>query len=152
MITEIDAGHVIYDDLELMGMERRLKGHLIMGGLDREEPMVGENIPDEGMIVIIPKRMSADKTYFNDCTIEVNILLKDIEGEANPQLNELLKKAIETLSDNEVGKAEDVWYSYSIRSHGITIYWNQENLVWRSSYRGEYTSQVGCMVKNRYRG
>jgi len=30
MITEIDAGHVIYDDLELMGMERRLKGHLIM--------------------------------------------------------------------------------------------------------------------------
>lgn len=28
MITEIDAGHVIYDDLELMGMERRLKGHL----------------------------------------------------------------------------------------------------------------------------
>lgn len=28
MITEIDAGHVIYDDLELMGLERRLKGHL----------------------------------------------------------------------------------------------------------------------------
>lgn len=119
MITEIDAGHVIYDDLELMGLERRLKGHLTKGGLEGERPMVGEKIPDEGMIVIIPKRMSADKTYFNDCTIEVNILLKDIEGEANPQLNELLKKAIQTLSDNEVGKAEDVWYRYSIRSHGI---------------------------------
>lgn len=104
MITEIDAGHVIYDDLELMGLERRLKGHLTKGGLEGERPLVGEKIPDEGMIVIIPKRMSADKTYFNDCTIEVNILLKDIEGEANPQLNELLKKAIQTLSDNEVGK------------------------------------------------
>ena len=102
MITEIDAGHVIYDDLELMGLERRLKGHLTKGGLEGERPLVGEKIPDEGMIVIIPKRMSADKTYFNDCTIEVNILLKDIEGEANPQLNELLKKAIQTLSDNEV--------------------------------------------------
>lgn len=34
MITEIDAGHVIYDDLELMGLERRLKGHLKKGGLD----------------------------------------------------------------------------------------------------------------------
>ena len=119
MITEIDAGHVIYDDLELMGLERRLKGHLTKGGLEGERPMVGEKIPDEGMIVIIPKRMSADKTYFNDCTIEVNILLKDIECEANPQLNELLKKAIQTLSDNEVGKVEDVWYRYSIRSHGI---------------------------------
>ena len=78
MITEIDAGHVIYDDLELMGLERRLKGHLTKGGLEGERPLVGEKIPDEGMIVIIPKRMSADKTYFNDCTIEVNILLKDI--------------------------------------------------------------------------
>ena len=42
MITEIDAGHVIYDDLELMGLERRLKGHLKKGGLDGEKPMVGE--------------------------------------------------------------------------------------------------------------
>lgn len=37
MITEIDAGHVIYDDLELMGLERRLKGHLTKGGLEGKD-------------------------------------------------------------------------------------------------------------------
>ena len=34
MITEIDAGHIIYDDLASMGLERRLKGHLKKGSLN----------------------------------------------------------------------------------------------------------------------
>lgn len=119
MITEIDAGHVIYDDLAFMGLERRLKGHLRNGSLDGEKPMMGEDIPDDGMIVILPKQMSADKTYFNECTIEVNILMKDLQGETNPNLNELMKMAIGALSDSKVGKIEDEWYRYSVRSHGI---------------------------------
>lgn len=119
MITEIDAGHVIYDDLEFMGLERRLKGHLVKGGLDGEQPIVSEIIPDEGMIVILPKSMSADKTYFNECTIEVNILLKDLQYETNPKLNELLKNALDVLCDNQVGEIDGDWYRYSVRSHGI---------------------------------
>ena len=34
MITEIDAGHIIYDDLASMSLERRLKGHLKKGSLN----------------------------------------------------------------------------------------------------------------------
>lgn len=119
MITEIDAGHIIYDDLSFMCMERRLKGHLKTGRLNGESPMVGESVPDEGMIVIIPKQVSADKTYFNDCTIEVNVLQKDLEGECNPNLNKLLKVAVAALNDNKVGQKDGIWYRYSVRSHGI---------------------------------
>ena len=119
MITETDAGHVIFDDLESLGLERRLKGHLKTGGLDGEEPMVGENVPKDGMIVIIPKRMSADKTYFNDCTIEVNILMRDLEGETNPKIEGKLKEALEILMNDKVGNIEDDWYRYSVRSHGM---------------------------------
>lgn len=119
MITEIDAGHIVYDDLEFMGLARRLKGHLVKGGLDGEQPIVSESIPDDGMIVILPKSMSADKTYFNECTIEVNILLKDILDETNPKLNELLKSALKELSDNKIGQVDEDWYRYSVRSHGI---------------------------------
>ena len=119
MITEIDAGHVIYDDLDFMGLERRLKGHITKGSLDGEQPMVGENVPDDGMIVILPKRMSADKTYFNECTIEVNILMKDLQGETNPRLNGLMKNAVSALSDFKTGKVGEDWYRYSVRSHGI---------------------------------
>lgn len=119
MITEIDAGHVIYDDLAFMGLERRLKGHLKTGRLDGESPMVGESVPDAGLIVIIPKHVSADKTYFNDCAIEVNILQKDMEGETNPTLNGLMKTAIEALNDGKVGRLDEIWYRYSVRSHGI---------------------------------
>lgn len=119
MITEIDAGHVLYKDLGFMGLERRLKGHLVNGVLDGELPMVNETIPENGMVVIIPKRMSADKTYFNDCTIEVNILMRDVQGETNTRLNDLLKVALGELSDNKVGKLGDDWYRYSVRSHGI---------------------------------
>ena len=99
MITEIDAGHVIYDDLELMGLERRLKGHLTNGGLEGEMPMVGEKIPDEGMIVIIPKRMSADKTYFNDCSIRgakdnpVNRFYQKKKQQSNPLNSKAAKTA-----------------------------------------------------------
>lgn len=119
MITETDAGHVIFDDLKSLGLERRLKGHLKTGSLDGEEPMVGESVPEEGMIVIIPKRMSADKTYFNDCTIEVNILMKDLESETNPLLDEKLKQALKVLMADKVGNVEGDWYRYSVRSHGI---------------------------------
>ena len=119
MITETDAGHIIFDDLDSLGLERRLKGHLKTGRLDGEEPMVEESVPDDGMIVVIPKSMSADKTYFNDCTIEVNILMKDLEGETNPMLEEKLKKALEVLMADKVGNIENDWYRYSVRSHGI---------------------------------
>lgn len=119
MITETDAGHIIFDDLEPIGLERRLKGHLKNGKLDGEEPMVGESVPEDGMIVIIPKRMSADKTYFNDCTVEVNILMKDLQGETNPMLDDKLKCALEVLMADKVGNTEKDWYRYSVRSHGI---------------------------------
>lgn len=119
MMTEIDAGHILYDDLESLGLERRLKGHLHTGRLDGESPMVGESVPDNGMVVILPKPMSSDKVYFNDCTIEVNILLKDIEGETNPNINGILKKALDLLQDDNVGEYDGVWYRYSVRSHGI---------------------------------
>lgn len=124
MMTEIDAGHVIYRDLEILdsdgyGLERRLKGHLHTGRLDGESPMVGESVPDEGMVVIIPKSMSADRTYFNGCTIEVNILMRDIEDETNPKMNLLLKEALKVLQADKTGCFEGTWYRYSVRSHGI---------------------------------
>lgn len=119
MMTEIDAGHVIYDDLESLGLEMRLKGHLHTGRLDGESPMVGETVPEDGMIVILPKAMSADKVYFNGCTIEVNILMRDIEGETNPSLNDRLKEALGILQADKVGQFEEVWYRYGVRSHGI---------------------------------
>lgn len=119
MITEIEVGHIIYDDLAFMGMERRLKGHLKTGALDGESPMVNERIPDEGMIVIIPKSVSNDKTYFNNCVVEVNILLPDVEDETNIKLNELFRKAYEKLNDNVVGEHDGTWYRYSVRSHSI---------------------------------
>lgn len=119
MMTEVDAGHVIYDDLESLGLERRLKGHLHTGRLDGEKPMVGESVPDEGMIVILPKVMSADHVYFNGCTIEVNILMKDIEGDTDTRLNDRLKDALVILKDDKVGEFDGVWYRYSVRSHGI---------------------------------
>lgn len=119
MITEIDAGHIIYDDLSAMQMERRLKGHLQRGYLNGDEVMIGESVPEDGIIVIIPKKVSADKTYFNDCTIVVNILLKDIASESNPMLNDKLKQAFELLSSDKVGQKGDDWYRYNVRSHGI---------------------------------
>lgn len=119
MITEIDAGHVIYNDLSPMQMERRLKGHLLRGTINGEEVMISEKIPEKGIIVIIPKSISADKKYFNDCTIVVNILLKDVEGEANPKLNTLLKEAFSLLNADRTGEVEGEWYRYNVRSHGI---------------------------------
>ncbi len=119
MITEIDAGHIIYDDLDSMSLERRLKGHLKKGSLNGEEPMISEHVPEEGLVVILPKQVSADKKYFNDCTIVVNILLKDVEGETNPKINELLKEAFNLLNADKVGEYADTWYRYSVRSHGI---------------------------------
>lgn len=118
-MTEIDAGHVIFDDLKELGLECRLKGHLHTGRLDGEKPMVGESVPDEGMAVIIPKSMSADKVYFNECTIEVNILLRDIGDETNPRMNLLLKDALRILQAGNVGNLDGTWYRYSVRSHGI---------------------------------
>ena len=119
MITEIDAGHIIYNDLGAIGLERRLKGHLLQGTMNGEEVMTNEKIPDEGIIVIIPKSISADKKYFNDCTIVVNVLLKDIENETNPNINALLKQAISLLEYNNTGEITGDWYRYNIRSHGI---------------------------------
>lgn len=119
MITEIDAGHVVYNDLSPLNLERRLKGHLLHGTINGEEVMISEQIPEKGLIVIIPKSVSANKKYFNDCTIVVNILLKDIEGEANPKLNNLLKDAFSLLNTDRVGEVEGEWYRYNVRSHGI---------------------------------
>lgn len=119
MITEIEVGHIIYDDLAFMGLERRLKGHLKTGSLDGESPMVSEKVPDEGMIVIIPKSVSNDKTYFNNCVVEVNILLPDVEDETNIKLNELFRKAYEKLNDDVTGEYDGTWYHYFVRSHGI---------------------------------
>lgn len=124
MITETDAGYIVYDDLSQMGLEMRLKGHLKKGSLEGEAKMVDESVPEKGMIVIIPKRVSANKTYFNDCTIEVNILVPDLDGETSPNLNELMKSAMDILSDDKVGESGE-WYRYSIQSHGIE---QEENL------------------------
>lgn len=119
MITEIDAGHIVYDGFAFMGLERRLKGHLVKGEIDGEEPLTTERIPDEGMIIIIPKKRSADKTYFNDGAVEVNIIVPDLDGETNPQLNGLLRKALDGLKHGIVDVSDGTWYRYSVRSHGI---------------------------------
>lgn len=119
MITEIDAGRIVYELLSFMEMERRLKGHLKTGTLVGERPMVGETVPTDGMIVILPKTMSADKTYFNGCTIEVNVLMKDLEGETNPSLNEKLRRILLELGDGVVSESDGTWYRITVRSHGI---------------------------------
>lgn len=119
MITEIDAGRIVYKLLSFMGMERRLKGHLKTSSLDGESPMVGETVPSDGMIVILPKTMSADKTYFNGCVIEVNVLMRDINGETNPDLNDKLREILVELGNGVVSESDGTWYRVSIRSHGI---------------------------------
>lgn len=119
MITETDAGHIIFDDLRTLGLEIRLKGHLHTGRLDGETPMVGERVPEDGMIVIIPKRVTADKDIFNECTIEVNVLLNDMNGETHPNLDGLTKRLLGILTSDKVGVCNGDWYRYSVRSHGI---------------------------------
>ncbi len=119
MITEIDAGHIVYDDLSFLGLERRLKGHLLKGTLDGDEPVADENILEDGLVVIIPKSRTSNATYFNNGTIEVNILVPDISEETNPSVNVLLHKALDVLDEVKVGCHEGTWYRYSVRSHGI---------------------------------
>lgn len=119
MITEIDAGHIIYEDLAFLGLERRLKGHLLKGTLEGDEPITNEHVPQEGLVVIIPKRRTANATYFNDGTIEVNILVPDIYDELHPSINTLLHSVLDEFSDAKVGYRNGTWYRYSVRSHGI---------------------------------
>lgn len=119
MITEIDAGHIIYDDLSFLGLERRLKGHLLKGLVDGNEPVAEECVPQEGIVVILPKTRTANATYFNTGTIEVNILVPDIAGETSPSINGLLRKVLDAFSGGKVGEYDGTWYRYSVRSHGI---------------------------------
>lgn len=119
MITEQEIGHIIYDALKPMGLEMRLKGHLKMGRLDGESPIVDEDVPEEGMIVIIPKRITNDKTYFNNCTVEVNILMPDVNEETNFGLNALFRKAYDILDGSDADNADGDWYRWSVQSYGV---------------------------------
>lgn len=114
MITETEIGHIIFDDCRFLGLPIYLKDTL------SEEYKSGEDrIEEQGRVVIRPKTVTNDKTYFNDCTVEVNIALPDVDGEKNPNLEHLYAKALRVLDDDKCGRYREDFYRYSVQRHGI---------------------------------
>lgn len=110
MLTQKTICHIIYDDLRPLGLPEYIKYHLPDERVDSET-----KIEDGGRIVIRPKFVTGDKTYFNDCTVEVNIAVPDIDGEANPLIDTLFRQASEILNDDQCGNKEGEFYRYSIQ-------------------------------------
>lgn len=113
-MTEIDVGHIIYDDCRDFGLPIYLKTTLPNKYEEHED-----RIEESGRIVIRPKAVAGDKTYFNDCTVEVNIAFPNIEGEIAPSLHPLYKRALRTLNDDKCGRFEGEFYRYSVQRHGV---------------------------------
>ena len=113
MLTQRDIGHVIYDDCRSFGLPVYLKDSLpdaeVVSSEERVKPMV----------VIRPKFVANDKTYFNDCTVEVNIVFPDIQGECNPKLGDYYSKALEELDNDKCGRCGKEFYRYHVERHGI---------------------------------
>lgn len=114
MITERTISHILFDDLEFMGMKTYIKYHL-----PDEEASTEDRIEPNGRIVIRPKVVNADKTYFQDCTVEVNIALPDIEGEMDTKLDDLCKKAYDELNDDKCGNKDGEFYRYHVQRYSI---------------------------------
>lgn len=114
MLTETDIGHIIFDDCAFLGLPTYLKTTLpdrIEGREDR--------IETNGRVVIRPKRVTGDKTYFNECPVEVNIAFPDIDGETNPDIEPLYRQALEELDNDKCGRYGGEFYRYSVQRHGI---------------------------------
>lgn len=113
-MTETDIGHIIYDDCRFLGLPIYLKHTL------QEEYKKGEDrIEEQGRVVIRPKTVAADKTYFNDCTVEVNIAMPDIDDEKNPNLESLYRQALKELNDDKCGRYGEDFYRYTVQRHGV---------------------------------
>lgn len=110
MITQKAIAHIIFDDVQFLGMETYIKYHT-PDELEEHET----RIEDDGRIVIRPKFVANDKTYFNDCTVEVNIALPDIEGETNPNLDDLCRQAVEELNNDKCGNRDGEFYRYHVQ-------------------------------------
>lgn len=113
MLTQKDIGHVVYDDCRFLGLPIYLKDSLPEGEVVSQEERV------KPRVVIRPKFVSNDKTYFNDCTVEVNIVFPDIEGECNPQLPDYYSKALKELDDDKCGRCGVDFYRYRVVRHCI---------------------------------
>lgn len=113
MLTQKDIGHVIYDDCCFLNLPIYLKDSLpdaeVVSGEERVQPRV----------VIRPKFVANDKTYFNDCTVEVNIVFPDIDGECNPKLGDCYSKALKELDNDKCGRCGEEFYRYHVERHGI---------------------------------
>ena len=114
MITISDIGHIIFDECRFLDMPT-----YVMTNLPDEYVSSADKVDGRGRIVVIPKFATADKTYFNDCTVEVNILLPDVGGEANNQLDVLLRKAYTQLDDGRCGDKDGDFWRISVQRYSI---------------------------------
>lgn len=110
MLTQKAICHIIYDDLRPLGLQEYIKYHLPDARVDSDV-----KVEEEGRIVIRPKLVSNDKTYFNNCVVEVNIVVPDMDDEASPLLDTLFKRAAEILNDDRCGNKDGDFYRYSIQ-------------------------------------
>lgn len=114
MLSQKTIAHIIFDDVAFLGLSTYIKYHT------PDELQEGETkIETEGRIVIRPKFVANDKTYFNDCTIEVNIALPDIAGEPDPELDNLCQKAVAELNDDKCGNYGEEFYRYHVQRFSI---------------------------------
>lgn len=114
MLTQRTISHIIYDDLRNLGIKTYIKYHL-----PDEKEETETRIEEGGRIVIRPKFIAADKTYFNDCTIEVNIAFPDIGGEASPKVDDLCEKAFNILNNDKCGEKDGEFYRYHVQRYSV---------------------------------
>lgn len=114
MLTETDIGHIVYDDCRVFGMPLYLKDTL----LDKYESKE-YRVERQGRIVIRPKSVTGDKKYFNDCTVEVNVVMPDVDGEKNPGLDQQYARVLTELDGDKCGRYGGEFYRYSVQRHGI---------------------------------
>lgn len=113
-MTETEIGHIVYDDCRILGIPVYLKDTL-----QSEYKIEEDRIEEQGRVVVRPKGVAGDKTYFNDCTVEVNVAMPDIDGEKNPGLESLYAKALEVLGNDKCGSLNGEYYRYSVQRHGM---------------------------------
>lgn len=107
MITTAKAGEIIAIDSQWLGMPIYLKGHI-----------PNKTIEKSGRVVIIPKDETPGK-YFSKLFIEVNILLPDIEGEADIRLECLEEKALKRFGRGVADESFGTWYRYSVQKYSV---------------------------------
>lgn len=106
MITTEDMALIVSGHLRDFGMPVFVKGHIPFS-----------DIPSEGRITITPKEDSEGR-IFDKCFVEVNIILPDINQEADIRLDELERRAYAIFKDGYADEYGDQHYalSYSRRS------------------------------------